>query len=88
MVLRHWLWFGLQTRVTRWKSHRNVLSRSSRAKNCVWDGLGGDDQKLFAFLRPDEFIITATHLERVVEVHDPRNGGWYFRSCLVSRRNY
>jgi len=37
---------------------------------------GGDDQKLFAFLMPDEFIITATHLERLVEVHNSRLNRW------------
>jgi hypothetical protein len=37
---------------------------------------GGDDQKLFAFLHPNEFIITATHLERWVEVYNPRLKRW------------
>ena len=37
---------------------------------------GGDDQKLFAFLKPDEFIITATHLERLVEVNNARLDRW------------
>ncbi len=37
---------------------------------------GGDDQKLFAFLQPNEFIITASHLERLVEVHNPRLKRW------------
>ncbi len=37
---------------------------------------GGDDQKLFAFLAPDEFIIAAKHMERIVEVYNTRLDRW------------
>lgn len=37
---------------------------------------GGDDQKLFAYLEPNEFIITAQHLERWVEVYNERLNRW------------
>lgn len=37
---------------------------------------GGDDRKFFAFLEPDEFIITAKHLDRLVEVYNPRLDCW------------
>lgn len=39
---------------------------------------GGDDQKVFAWLDlPNtEFVIAATHLERLVEVYNPRLDRW------------
>jgi hypothetical protein len=46
-----------------------------RKRRFVMDS-GGDDQKNFAFLEPDEFIITATHLERLVEVRNSRLDRW------------
>lgn len=55
-------------RMTRW-----VFSAQKR--RFVMDS-GGDDQKLFAFLQRDEFVIAATHLERLVEVHNPRMKRW------------
>jgi hypothetical protein len=55
-------------RTTRWVFPRQKL-------RFVVDS-GGDDQKLFAFLEPDEFIITATHLERLVEVYNSRLNRW------------
>ena len=36
----------------------------------------GDDAKLFAALAEDEFVIRATHLERIVEVYNPHTGHW------------
>jgi hypothetical protein len=37
---------------------------------------GLDDQKLFAQLADDEFVIRASHLERIVEVYNDRLGRW------------
>jgi len=39
---------------------------------------GGDDQKVFAWMAEAqaEFVITATHLERLVEVYNPRLNRW------------
>lgn len=37
---------------------------------------GLDDQKLFAELAQDEFVIRASHLERIVEVYNDRLGRW------------
>jgi hypothetical protein len=37
---------------------------------------GLDDQKLFAELAQDEFVIRATHLERLVEVYNERLDRW------------
>jgi hypothetical protein len=37
---------------------------------------GLDDQKLFAELADDEFVIRASHLERLVEVYNDRLGRW------------
>ena len=53
-------------------------------KKAVCDGFGWGrshrpvslPEKLFAFLQPDEFIITATHLERLVEIYNPRLKRW------------
>lgn len=36
----------------------------------------GDDQKLFAYLHPDEFILAAKHRERWVEVYNSRQKRW------------
>ena len=57
-------------RTTRWvfpdQSLRFVMER------------GGDDQKVFAWIEQAqaEFVITATHLERLVEVYNPRLDRW------------
>jgi len=37
---------------------------------------GLDDQKVFATLRQDEFVIRASHLERLVEVYNDRLARW------------
>lgn len=36
----------------------------------------GDDAKLFAWLAEDEFVIRATHLDRIVEVYNQHTGEW------------
>jgi hypothetical protein len=46
-----------------------------------WVGDAGlDDQKLFAQLTQDEFVIRASHLERLVEVYNDRLGRWELES--------
>ena len=75
-------WFSYRT--TDFLSQNREIQRSIRTTRWVFPGQklrfvmdsGGDDQKLFAFLEPDEFIITATHLERLVEVHNSRLDRW------------
>ncbi|MBN1220309.1 MAG: hypothetical protein JXM69_15375 [Anaerolineae bacterium] len=37
---------------------------------------GLDDQKLFATLRQDEFVIRASHLERLVKIYNDRLDRW------------
>jgi hypothetical protein len=37
---------------------------------------GGDDQKIFGWLADEEFVIRATHLERIVEVYNPHTAAW------------
>ena len=71
-------WFSYQT--ADFLSQNREIQRSIRTTRWVFPGQklrfvmdsGGDDQELFAFLQPNEFIITATHLERLVEVYNPR----------------
>jgi hypothetical protein len=75
-------WFSYQT--ADFLSQNREIQRSIRTTRWVFPGQklrfvmdsGGDDQKLFAFLQPNEFIITATHLERWVEVYNPRLQRW------------
>jgi hypothetical protein len=75
-------WFSYRT--ADFLSQNREIQRSIRTTRWVFAGQkrrfvmdsGGDDQKLFAFLQPDEFIITATHLERLVEVYNSRLKRW------------
>ena len=75
-------WFSYKT--ADFLSQNREIQRSIRTTRWVFPGQkrrfvmdsGGDDQKIFAFLQPDEFIITATHLERLVEVHNTRLDRW------------
>jgi hypothetical protein len=75
-------WFSYQT--ADFLSQNREIQRSIRTTRWVFPAQklrfvmdsGGDDQKLFAFLQPNEFIITATHLERLVEVYNPRLKRW------------
>jgi hypothetical protein len=75
-------WFSYQT--ADFISQNREIQRSIRTTRWVFPGQkrrfvmdsGGDDKKLFAFLEPDEFIITATHLERLVEVNNTRLNCW------------
>ena len=75
-------WFSYQT--TDFISQNREIQRSIRTTRWVFLGRkrrfvmdsGGDDKKIFAFLEPDEFIITATHLERLVEVNNTRLDRW------------
>ena len=43
---------------------------------CYVADAGLDDQKLFAELADDEFVIRASHLERIVEVYNDRLDRW------------
>ena len=75
-------WFSYKT--ADFLSQNREIQRSLRTTRWVFPGKklwfvmdsGGDDQKLFDFLQPDEFIITATHLERWVQVHNDRLKRW------------
>jgi hypothetical protein len=75
-------WFSYKT--ADFLSQNREMQRSIRTTRWVFPGKklrfvvdsGGDDQKLFAFLEPDEFIITAAHLERLVEVYNTRLDRW------------
>jgi hypothetical protein len=75
-------WFSYQT--ADFLSQNREIQRSIRTTRWVFPGCkrrfvmdaGGDDQKLFAFLEPDEFIITVTHLERLVDVYNARLDRW------------
>jgi hypothetical protein len=75
-------WFSYQT--AEFLSQNREIQHSIRTTRWVFPGQklrfvmdsGGDDQKLFAFLQPNEFILTATHLERLVEVYNSRLKRW------------
>jgi hypothetical protein len=75
-------WFSYKT--VDFLSQNREMQRSIRTTRWVFPGRklrfvvdsGGDDQKLFAFLEPNEFVITATHLERLVEVYNSRLDRW------------
>lgn len=75
-------WFSYKT--ADFLSQNREMQRAIRTTRWVFPGrklrfvvdAGGDDQALFAFLQPDEFIITATHLERRVEVYNSRLDRW------------
>lgn len=75
-------WFSYTT--ADFVSENREIQRAIRTARWVFAGRklrfvmdsGGDDQKNFAFLEPDEFIITAQHLERWVEVYNERLDRW------------
>lgn len=75
-------WFSYQT--GDFLSENREIQRSIRTTRWVFPGRklrfvmdsGGDDQKNFAFLASDEFIITAKHMDRLVEVYNPRLDCW------------
>jgi hypothetical protein len=78
-----------------WFSYRNdFVSENQELKTALtttrqglpeyrlrWVGDAGlDDQKLFAHLAQDEFVIRASHLERLVEVYNDRLDRWELES--------
>lgn len=77
-------WFSYQT--ADFISQNREIQRSIRTTRWVFPGYrlrfvmdsGGDDQKVFAWMQQAkaEFVIAATHLERVVEVYNPRLDRW------------
>jgi len=75
-------WFSYKT--TDFLSENREIQRAIRTTRRVFPARklrfvmdsGGDDQKNFAFLGADEFIITAKHLERLVEVYNSRLDRW------------
>jgi hypothetical protein len=75
-------WFSYKT--VEFISENREIQRSIRTTRWVFPGRklrfvmdsGGDDQKNFAFLQPNEFIITAKHMDRLVEVYNPHLDRW------------
>ncbi len=77
-------WFSYQT--ADFISQNREIQRAIRTTCWVFPGYrlrfvmdtGGDDQKIFAWMnQPEvEFVIAATHLERLVEVYNPRLDRW------------
>ncbi len=75
-------WFSYQT--SDFVSENREIQRAIRTTRWVFAGRklrfvmdsGGDDQKLFAALASDEFIIAAKHLDRRVEVYNERLDRW------------
>jgi hypothetical protein len=77
-------WFSYQT--ADFISQNREIQRAIRTTRWVFPNQrlrfvvdsGGDDQKIFAWMnQPNvEFVIAATHLERLVEVYNPRLDRW------------
>lgn len=77
-------WFSYQT--ADFLSQNREIQRSIRTTRWVFPDQsirfvmdsGGDDQKVFAWVEQAqaEFVITASHLERLVEVYNPRLERW------------
>lgn len=75
-------WYSYKT--ADFLSENRELERAIRTTRWVFPGRklrfvmdsGGDDQKIFALLASHEFIIAAQHLERLVEVYNPRLDRW------------
>jgi hypothetical protein len=77
-------WFSYQT--VDFLSQNREIQRSIRTTRWVFPDQplrfvmdsDGDDQKIFAWMQQAqaEFVITATHLERLVEVYNPRLDRW------------
>ena len=75
-------WFSYKT--SDFLSENREIQRSIRTTRWVFPGQklrfvgdsGLDDQKNFAFLKSDEFIITAKHMDRWVEVYNSRLRCW------------
>lgn len=77
-------WFSYQT--ADFISQNREIQRSIRITHWVFPGYrirfvmdsGGDDQKIFAWIQQvkAEFVIAATHLERLVEVYNSRLDRW------------
>jgi hypothetical protein len=77
-------WFSYQT--ADFISQNREIQRSIRTTCWVFPDhrlrfvmdSGGDDQKIFAWMQQAkaEFVIAATHLERLVEVYNPRLDRW------------
>ena len=75
-------WFSYKT--PDFLSENREIQRSIRTTRWVFPGRnlrfvgdsGLDDQKNFAFLKSDEFIIVAKHMERLVEVYNGRLHRW------------
>jgi hypothetical protein len=75
-------WFSYKT--ADFLSENREIQRSIRTTAWVFPGRklrfvmdsGGDDQKNFAFWQPNEFIVTAKHMDRLVEVYNSRLHRW------------
>jgi hypothetical protein len=77
-------WFSYQT--ADFISQNREIQRAIRTTHWVFPSQrlrfvvdsGGDDQKIFAWMnQPNvEFVIAATHLERLIEVYNPRLDRW------------
>jgi len=75
-------WFSYQT--PDFLSENREIQRSIRTTRWVFPGRklrfvgdsGLDDQKNFAILKSDEFILTAKHMDRLVEVYNGRLHRW------------
>jgi hypothetical protein len=75
-------WFSYKT--AEFISENREVQRSIRTTRWVFPGRklcfvmdsGGDDQKNFVFSQLDEFIVTAKHMDRLVEVYNSRLDRW------------
>jgi hypothetical protein len=75
----HWFSYTTDFISQNWEINQAIISTNhllaDYKRRYVGDA-GLDDQKLFASLSQDEFVIRASHLERLVEVYNDRLDRW------------
>lgn len=75
----HWFSYTAEFISENWEITQAITATNqllAQTKRRYVGDAGLDDQKLFARLSQDEFVIRASHLERLVEVYNDRLDGW------------
>jgi hypothetical protein len=75
----HWFSYTAEFISENWEINQAITTTNhllAQYKRRYVADAGLDDQKLFASLSPDEFVIRASHLERLVEVYNDRLDRW------------
>lgn len=75
----HWFSYTAEFISENWEINQAITTTNhllAQTKRRYVADAGLDDQKLFASLSQDEFVIRASHLERLVEVYNDRLDRW------------